>query len=130
MASSFARRELQPRYNTGPMFPHTGSSPTPQATHYRLTSQNYGGFTFDSVGRASPPGTSSPDAPMAVLNGPPSAAYLPPGMGKTNGLNGRTVPYEPSASFGQKRTANQVCSRTQTQSSHATPLRDQRSSLS
>lgn len=86
-------------------------SPTPPPHHYRLSSQAYGGFTFDSVGRATPPlGASTPpfSASLAPLNGPPSAAYLPYSIGKTRGTNGYTVPYGGEPPFGQKRSPAQT----------------------
>ena len=74
---------------------------------YRLSSQSYGGWTFDSVGRASGTGASTVDAPAPPLNGPPSAVYLPYGQGKIRGYNGKTIPYGNQPAIGQMRTANQ-----------------------
>ena len=59
-----------------------------QATHYKLSSQKYGGFTFDSIGRASHHGVSTVDPLYPPLNTAPSGVYLPHGMGKTVGQNG------------------------------------------
>ena len=84
-------------------------SPSPPSTHYKLSSHSYGGWTYDSIGRATPAGASTPSMPtLAPLNGPPSAAYLPYGMGKTRGTNGRTIPIPQDAAFGQMRSSAQV----------------------
>ena len=112
MAASIAARDLFTPQNKGPMFLSSGSSPTPDSTHYRLMSSSYGGFAYDSVGRAAPPGASTKDLPTTALNGPPSAVYLPESMGRTNGTAGitssKTVAFTPDSSFAQKRTADQV----------------------
>jgi Ca2+-binding EF-hand superfamily protein len=60
-----------------------------QSNHYRLSSQAYGAFNLDSVS----------------LNGPPSALYLPQGVGKTMGQNSRTI--VPGFALSQTRSANQ-----------------------
>ena len=75
--------------------------------HYRLSSQSYGGFTFDSIGRATGPGASTEDPLYPPLNGPPSAVFLPHGAGKTVGQNGRTVAFPGQYTFGQNRTSTQ-----------------------
>ena len=80
------------------------------ANHYCLTSQSYGAETYDSVGRATYIGASTKGFPFnaAVLNGPPSAAYVPRGVGKTRALMGATRPPSGMASWGQMRTAHQT----------------------
>ena len=75
--------------------------------HYRLSSQSLGGFTFDSVGRATSVGASTADPEYFPLNPPPSAAFLPPSAGKVPLYNGRTMPFAGTNTFGQSRTASQ-----------------------
>ena len=83
---------------------------TSPRTHYHLSSQSYGGEYHDSVGRATYTGASTPDVPFSpsVLNGPPSASYVPFGVGKTRGTNGCTLPPPGTASWGVTRTAHQT----------------------
>lgn len=78
------------------------------SNHYRLSSQSYGGFSFDSIGRANSQGASTVDDPTsAPLNGPPSAVFLPHGAGKTVGQNGRTLAFPGQYTFGQTRANDQ-----------------------
>ncbi len=89
------------------MFQPAISSPTPPSTHYKLSSQSYGAFVTD-IGLATPRGVATPDLrPTTPLNGPPSSTFLPYGIGKTRGTNGRTIPFQ-APSYGQKRTPEQV----------------------
>ena len=80
-------------------------SPRPAPTHYKLSSQSFGGWTYDSVGRSTPRGASTPNMPTQAptLNGPPSAFYLPYGIYKTPGTNGRTLPPPQEPTFSQVR---------------------------
>ena len=87
---------------------HVGMSFQLPSNHYRLSSQSYGGFSFDSIGRANSQGASTVDDPTsAPLNGPPSAVFLPHGAGKTVGQNGRTLAFPGQYTFGQTRANDQ-----------------------
>jgi len=47
-------------------------------------------------------------AVQPLLNGPPSAMYLPTSYGKTPGTNGRTFPVPGWPAYGQQRSADQT----------------------
>ena len=81
-----------PMYGVNPIY----QLPAPKA-HYVLSSSVIGEHTTPSSPRA---GSGS------WLNGAPSSTFLPIGVAKIPGYNGRTLPHAASYTCGQTRTAD------------------------
>ena len=77
--------------------PVTSAYFSTQPAFYKTTSKStWGNFMLNTEEKR------FDDSLNKMLNGPPSACYLPVTHGKTPGYNGRTLP----ASVGQNRTAS------------------------
>ena len=77
----------------------SGTQFQPPPTQYRTSAQSYGAYATDPV-------VASFHNPS--VNGPPSAVYLPRGVAKTRGMNGRTLPPDGIPSLGQVRHHDQT----------------------
>mmetsp|Transcript_44858 Transcript_44858/g.89594 ORF Transcript_44858/g.89594 Transcript_44858/m.89594 type:complete len:92 (+) Transcript_44858:46-321(+) len=67
------------------------------AAHYRQSSHTYGEIPFNAQSLER----------QHMLNGHPSAAFLPDRIGKTAGTNGRSIAPPGTPAFGQTRTVAQ-----------------------